>query len=505
MKITVNGKEKTLKAGATLADALKGENYSEGSDVSVFLSAEKVTQVSNDFDIVTPHGVMTLHLDDTEDAKLFRKLAPEIKGINTRWVTNSIVAFGSFPTDIKKDETPGRFRRNDVFFVLGGNDNATTYVMVARKDQERVNGTGGKRIGWITGGRFLLSIIDEGDVIEDIAPTVSETSVENVIVTKDLSTPLEEGCSVDSEVLIRLNEKSPESAEQVLILASKGYYNVSESTGTFMGCRDDLDVEIPAEDSSVRDVGSVAVRHDGGGKGHVLFYRERRQISQEINIAGSVERGMALVMRAAEGDRVTVSTDPIRLLSVGMTQKEAGEFLAAHGIKQVRKGDVSDDAVVADQFPEVTVEVAKKGEAETVGIPKDEIKEISITCPDEATAHFFRKVTGLSHKPIGQLKVQFSFPDSPMVTFFGDEARAQDLTPQDELFKKCKKGDIGVTNQARPHHGLIGIRLKDSKEYGPTGEEPYGTNLVGRFLSPLDGLDVLDDNEIIYIREVVKK
>jgi UPF0288 family protein (methanogenesis marker protein 3) len=92
-----------------------------------------------------------------------------------------------------------------------------------------------------------------------------------------------------------------------------------------------------------------------------------------------------------------------------------------------------------------------------------------------------------------------------MVTFFGDEARAQDLTPQDELFKKCKKGDIGVTNQARPHHGLIGIRLKDSKEYGPTGEEPYGTNLVGRFLSPLDGLDVLDDNEIIYIREVVKK
>ena len=505
MKVTVNGKEKTLKAGATLKDALKGENYVEGSDVSVFLSAEKVTQVSNDFDIVTPHGVMTMHLEDNEDARLFRSLASGIKGISTRWVTNSIVAFGSFPTDIKKDETPGRFRRFDVFFVLGGNDNATTYVMVARKDQERVNGTGGQRIGRITGGRFLLGIINEGDPIVDVFPTVSETSVENVIVTKDLSTPLEEGCTVDSEVLIKLNEKSPESAEHLLVLASKGYYNVSEDTGTFMGCRDDLDTEIPAEDSAVRDIGTVAVRHDGYGKGHVMFYRQRRQLSAESNIAGRVERGMALVMRAAEGDRVTIATEPSRLLSVGMTQKEAGEFLAAAGIKQIRKGDTSDGAIVADQFPEITMAVAAKGEAETVGIPADEIKEISITCPDEATAHFFRKVTGLNHKPIGQLKTQFSFPDSPIVTFHGDEARAQDLTPQDELFTKCKKGDIGVTNQARPHHGLIGIRLKDSKEFGPTGEEPYGTNLVGRFLSPLDGLDVLDDNEIIYIREVVKK
>ncbi len=505
MKVTVNGKEKTLKAGATLADALKGENYAEGSDVSVFLSAETVTQVSNDFDIVTPHGVMTLHLDDTADAKLFRSMASDIKGINTRWVTNSIVAFGSFPTDIKKDETPGRFKRYDVFFVLGGNDNATTYVMVARKDQERVNGTGGKRIGWITGGRFLLGIINEGDPIVDVAPTVSETSVENVIVTKDLKTPLEDGCSVDSEVLVKLDPKSPESAEHLLILASKGYYNVAESTGTFLGCLDDLDVEIPQEDCSVRDVGTVAVRNDGGGKGHVLFYRERRQLSQELNIAGTVERGMALVMRAAEGDRITVATDPIRLISVGMTQKEAGEFLAANGIKQIRKGDTSDDAIVADQIPETTLVVSEKGEAETVGIPADQVKEVSITCPDEATAHFFRKVTGLSHKSIGQLKTQFSFPDSPMVTFYGDEARAQELTPQDNLFTKCKKGDIGVTNQARPHHGLIGIRLKDSKEFGPTGEEPYGTNIVGRFLSPLEGLDVLDDNEVIYIREVVKK
>ena len=114
--------------------------------------------------------------------------------------------------------------------------------------------------------------------------------------------------------------------------------------------------------------------------------------------------------------------------------------------------------------------------------------------------HYFKKVTGLSHKSIGQLKTQFSFPGSPMVTFYGDEPRAQNLYPQ-EPFKKCKKGEIGVTNQSRPHHGLIGIRLIDSKQYGPTGEEPYGTNLVGKFLGDLAEMEVLDDEQIIYITE----
>ena len=116
--------------------------------------------------------------------------------------------------------------------------------------------------------------------------------------------------------------------------------------------------------------------------------------------------------------------------------------------------------------------------------------------------HYFRKVTGLSHKPIGSMTVQFTFEGLPMVTFYGDEMRGKDIVPQDP-FKKVKRGDIGITNQARPYHGLIGIRLQDSKEHGPTGEEPYGTNLIGRFDDDLDRLmDGLNDDDIVYIREV---
>ncbi len=500
MIVTVNGKEKELPSGATLADAVAGEHYVKGSDISVRLSAEKITEVSSDFALLTPRGEMAVRLYDTEDARRFRACMDSVKGVSLRWSTNDIAAFGAFPTDIARDGAEGDYRRYEVFFALGGNDNSTTYVMVAKRPFRKAYGCGAGKIGKITVGRHLLAALAEGEKITDIRPVVSETSRENIVITKDLDYVLGDGCSVDTYVSVKLSHSSPESAEQILILSSKGYLNVSEGTGTFMGCRDDMDVEMASEETGVRDVGTVAVRNSGVGKGHVMFYKERRQMSPSINIAGTVERGMALVSRAAAGDRVAVVTDPVRILSVGMTQKEGEKFLASFGIAQKRTGDTSDDAIIADQTPEATMRVSASGEAETFGVPKDRILRVKITTDDERTAHYFRKVTGLSHKPIGQLKVQFSFPGMSMVTFYGDSARGQDLYPQ-EPFRKCKKGDLGVTNQSRPHHGLIGIRLADSKEFGPTGEEPYGTNMVGRYDDDLGKLDGLEDEETVYITE----
>ncbi|KUE73666.1 hypothetical protein AUQ37_08385 [Candidatus Methanomethylophilus sp. 1R26] len=59
---------------------------------------------------------------------------------------------------------------------------------------------------------------------------------------------------METRVLVKLDRSSPKSAEQLLILASKGYIDVSEATGTFMGCRDDMDVDMSPEDAGVRDV-----------------------------------------------------------------------------------------------------------------------------------------------------------------------------------------------------------------------------------------------------------
>jgi len=154
-----------------------------------------------------------------------------------------------------------------------------------------------------------------------------------------------------------------------------------------------------------------------------------------------------------------------------------------------------------EQEPEWTMHAILSKEVETFGVPKGRVFDIALDRKNEPdSVHYMEKVTGLSHKPIGTMKVHFSFKGVPMITFEGDEERGKSLYPGAE-FKKCKKGDIGITNQSRPHCGLMGVRLEDSKEFGPTGEEPYGTNIAGSFKGDLKGLDGLKEGDIVYVKE----
>ena len=502
MKVIVNGVEKKLRAGATLKTALAGEPYVKGTKVAVQLSEEKAVSETSDFEIITEGGAMVLRLNDSPEAQMWRsQLVGKMEGVSTRWVTHDVMAFGSFPTDLPLDRGQYRYRTYDCFLALGGFDNHTTYMMVARDDHMGSYGAGHGIIGRITLGRHMLNEVREGDRIVAVRPLMSETSTSNIIVTDDMSLKLEEGYKVESCLKIELDRTSVESAEHVLILSSGGSMDFSQDTGTFVACTEDMDVHIPDEDHGVRDVGTVTVRNNGVGEGRLYVYKERRPESPAHNTAGTVVSGRSMLGRIEAGSKVTVVTDPPRALSVGMTQSAGQEFLAKAGIKQVRTGDVSDDAIIAEQSPEHTITSLEKGEVETFGVPKDRVFKVKLSDKDPVSLHYFKKVTGLSHKPVGILKVQFTFEGLPMLTFYGDEVRGKNLYPQDP-FKKVKRGDIGVTNQARPHHGLIGIRLQDSKEFGPTGEEPYGTNLVGKFDDDLDRLlKDLKEEDIVYITE----
>ena len=502
MKVTVNGTEKNLPDKATLADALKGEHYVKDTLVSVHMSTEKLVKESEDFEIVTDAGTIVIHLDDSNDAEIWRGLVDRMSDLTLRWNTEKLNAFGSFATDIPVDKTERMYRRYDCFFSLGGFDNETTYFMIARKDHRGTYGAGPGRIGHITVGRHILDSIQEGQRILEVKPLMSEESTDNVIVTKDMKFKLEEGYSVDTHIRIKLDEASPESAEHLLILAGKGYMNISDSTGSYAACTDDQDITMSEEDKQVRAPGSVTVRSQGVGLGRVYFYKEKRQLSPNHNSAGQIIGGMPIAKLAKDGDRVSVVTEPARLLTVGMTQAEAEKYLKSRGIKQKRSGETADDCIVVEQLPERTIEAIKAGEVTTHGIPKDRIYRVSLDRKKSPiSVHYFEKVTGLSHKPIGSLKVFFMFEGMPMIQFEGDKSRAHTLYP-DDPFKKCKRGDLGLTNQSRPEAGLIGIRLADSKEYGPTGEEGYGTNIFGRFLDDLDEfIKNTDDDEVVYFRE----
>jgi putative methanogenesis marker protein 3 len=502
MKVKVNSSEKELKDGAVLKDALVNEPYAKGAAVSILLSTERTNKASNSFDIVTDKGTMSIKLDDSGDAEIWRNSADGVKGSTLRWITHNLVAFGSFPTKIKGNRTSRMYRRYDCFFSLGGFDNDTTYMMIAKEDHKASYGAGAGRIGRITKGRHIIDSMREGDNILSISTVVSEQSTENVVTTSDMDFRLEDGMEISSHVKIELNKNSPMSSEHVLVASRNGFMNVNDGTGSFAVFADNTDVDMETEESAVRSRGAVTVRCKGEGAGKIYTYRIKRQTIPQHNLAGSIIQGMHLVDAVSSGDIVTVETIPKRILSIGMTQAAGEKFLRDAGIRQIRTGDTSDGSMIVMQEPEWTMNVLERGEAETFGIPKDSIHKISLDrkkAPKDCI--YFEKVTGLDHKPIGDLTVHFTFKGMPLITFDGDTQRGKSLYPGDE-FKNCRKGDIGLTNQARPQRGLIGIRLENSKEFGPTGEEPYGTNIMGKFEGDLKKMmEGLKEGSRIYITE----
>ncbi len=247
----------------------------------------------------------------------------------------------------------------------------------------------------------------------------------------------------------------------------------------------------------------MTVRHGGSFTGRVYLYRKRRQLSQAHNLVGKITAGMELVRLAPQGSFITLINTPSRIMSIGMTQKEAGAFLEARGLKQRRTGQVDDLALVAEQEPELTMEIKDGEEVETFGVLPEKVSVWEFDDERSSrTSHYVRKMTGLDHKPIGTMKVFFTFQDMPMITFEGNPREASVLLPENPFEDESPRGQVGVTNMSRPNRGTIGIRLEASPEFGPTGEERYGTNAVGRVVSDIDTmLRGVKDGDIIYLRE----
>ena len=501
MKVVVNGNERDLKEGSLLKDALKGEQYVPGTVVAIHKSTESLRVESDDFEVMTTKGSFCIHLNGSEYARVWKASMDSIKGCTARWSTHNITAFGSFPTDLKVDRGEYMYQRYDCFFSLGGFDSSTTYMMVAKDNHKWGYGAGSAVVGRVTRGRHVIDSLAETDEILSIDPVVSETFTENYELTTDLEFRLEEGNRVESYIKIKLDMDAPESAEHMMVLTQKGYITATHVSGSYIASDDDMDIKIASETRGVREEGSIYVRSVGVGTGRMFFYKERRQMCDSFNHVGDVEVGRSIIASVREDDKITVVTDPPRRLAVGMTMAEGEKMLAEAGIKVERTGDTDDAAIVAEQIPEMTVTAIKDGKVQLFGVKREDIYRVQLDDSFEQDVHYFRKVTGLSHKTVGTLKVHFWFPGMTMVTFEGDYDKGKSLYPGDP-FKRCKRGDLGLTNQACDHHGLIGIRVEASKEFGPTGEEPYGTNIFGKFAGDLDKFtDSLEDGKTVYITE----
>ena len=505
MIINVNSEPVEITAASVLSVVLKNQPYHLGSPIALIRSTESMKRETDEFDLITGYGPIRLKLNGSKYATLFREITREIVAKGIRWQTSKVLAIGSFPTQMEVSHDRARYERYDCFFALGGFDSKSTYLMVAKIDHEGQYGSPGAVVGRITRGRHILTMMKEGEALLDIVPVVEESLERNTVVTDDLNHKLADFDSVETYVNVKLDRDSPVGCEHFLVNTEKGILPITERTLTYCACSSEMDVKLVKEKSVIREPGVVTVRNEGNGMGRIYFYLTRRQISNSHSLIGSVTHGLELLRSAPVGSKLTIVTEPTRIMVIGMSQAEGQQSLQARGLKQRRSGDAADDAIIVEQEPELTLEALHEDEIETRGVRGEQINDITLM-PDKApqTYRYFRKMTGLDHKPIGTMKVYFTFPDMPLVSFSGDTREAASLLPENPFVERSVQGELAVTNMSRPNRGLIGIRLEPSDEFGSTGEERYGTNVVGKIVSSLDLLKRdLAEESIIYVREIV--
>jgi putative methanogenesis marker protein 3 len=508
MKITVNGRPVDVREGATIGDVIVGEPYTPGTMVAAVRPMDKVRKETDEFKFTTTKGAFVLKLNGSEAARIWKDAYSLIADKSVRWATSKVIAIGSFPTKLTVIRGTARYSRYEAFLSLGGFDANTTYVMFATADHEGEYGLAGGIIGHITRGRHVLAMLKEQDKVLKVDPIVFEMSSKDAYATSDLTTKLEDGMTIESYVKIKLDPRSPVSCEHLLVTVTGGTMKLTERTAAYTSCSTNMDVSLIPEANDIRSPDMVTVRHNGGGTGRVYIYKLRRQVNPNHNTVGTVVAGGQLIHLVPDHSAVTLISDPVRIMTIGMSQTEAKAFLESKGLKQKRTGEATDDSIVVEQEPELTMDAISSPEIETFGARPDQIREIALA-DDVApiTSHYIRKMTGLDHKPIGTMKVHFTFEGMPLVTFEGNSAIASGLVPENMFVpeKGVARGEIGVTNMARPNRGLIGIRLETSNEFGPTGEEDHGTNMSGSVVSDLNALmSELKDGDIVYVRQVAR-
>ncbi|HMK54347.1 MAG TPA: methanogenesis marker 3 protein [Methanobacteriaceae archaeon] len=510
MMVKVNGEKIELSEGSTIQDAIKTAQapYLTGCVLGLVKGKEEVERHVNKYRLKTNQGSIIIELDKNAPqdlVKLWKERYHDFAGLRIRWITSQEVSVGPIVTQLVPSHDEYTYDRWDVIFSLSGFTADATHIIFSKDKHKSVYGVpeGGNGVfARVVGGKRTIMKLTDDDHVLDVKPVVERKSIVKSAAITDLETVLSEGNQVFTYLLVNSEPKSPQSVEHFFALAENGKLRVDYDSNSFMGSYGLQGLKRESEYIDKRRRGTVTLRNQGKGMGRVYIYREDRVSTPSHNVLGKVEKGMQLIDIARYGDEVTVRTQPDRIMTLAMTQKEAQEFLQSQNVKQIREGLKNDDALVVGQEPHFTMEILQNKEVKTFGVSENDLVEIELTDNAPRSTWYFQKITGLLEAPVGSLKVHFAFPGMNLMMFQGDSREAKGLIPENSPQQKAKAWEIGLTNMSRRHIGMLGIRFEDNEEFGPTGEPFQGTNILGKVVKGKENLKKFKEGETVYVRRV---
>lgn len=510
MLVKVNGQKVELPDGSTIQEAIKAADapYEDGCVLAVIKGKEEFEKHINKYKIKTNKGSVIIEMLEDESAaplvKVWKENYKKFQNLRVRWITSNEVAIGPIKTDLEPTHDEFAYEDGDVILSLSGFTSESTHIILSKEDHSGVYGVPDNNKGIfakIIGGRRTVFNLDDRDEIKSVEPLIERKSVINSAAVSNMDTPIEEGNQIFTYVQINPSEDSPQSVEHFFSLAADGKIKIDYESNSFVGFYAMQGLKKDPERIEQRKRGTVTMRNTGKGVGKVYVYREDRVATPSHTLIGNVVNGMELLDIVGPGDYVTVKSQPGRIMTLAMTQKEAEDYLKGHGVEQTRTGLQDDDALVVMQEPRYTIDIIKGKTVNTFGINKEDLVTIELGENAPRSSWYFKKVSGLVDSPIGSLKVHFAFPGMKVMMFEGKSSEAKGLIPENTPKTCIKAGEFGITNMSRRHIGIMGVRFEDHDEFGPTGEPFNGTNVIGKVVEGLESLEKYKEGDIVYVTE----
>ncbi|WNY25329.1 methanogenesis marker 3 protein [Methanolapillus millepedarum] len=507
INVEIDGIVKTVKAGATLADAVPhfGHPYAPGASICIVKKKAKEDAVpTKEFTVKTSKGVLVIEIKDlaSVSAKIWLE---KYKGLKYPVLleNQNAVSFGPFECDYDVSRGNKRYRKYDVLLGAGGFDPSQTTLIVCKKEHYAEYGTPADGVfATLVAGRTNLEKLQRGDVIESIEPYVKEESALQGFCTSDLSAKLEDGDRLITFAEIELSAHSPTGAETFYALTKDGTFQINSTAFAFRS--DDTLKGEPCEYENFepRKIGAVSLRTAGTGRGRIYISTANRASSLLHSVIGHVIYGMELPYFSGPGSKFSVETSPPHIMLLGHTIEESKELLDSIGIKFTHEGYDGPDNVIVQQMPVTSLEVLQKGEVVVTAVPKSKLIEVEFYYDlAPKTIEFFRHAIELKTKPIGALPSSMIYDDTYIFKAEKQAEKYKEIMPENVPTDIVKACDLGITNQSAKRMGYVGVRLVDETMFGPTGEKFGATNIIGKVLNP-DNLRNLKEGDRIYIKEI---
>jgi putative methanogenesis marker protein 3 len=503
--VQVDGEIRQVPDNSTLAEILPSPDPE--CVVAVIRPGAKESASTRSYRILTTAGEVVVEALPLGNEVL--SLPSVGDGIALHWSDRYAAAFGPFPQQFSPARRAFLYDRGDVILGCGGYDPARSYLIFAKMRHSSDLGAPeqGGVLGRVVSGRGVIDRWTTGDRITGVAPVISWADTTQSFTTRDMTIPLEEGMQIVTHAVINADgykegdiaTDSAASVEKMLLALKDRHFVVGMSASTYIQDPRGAGTDVPEENPAGRREGSVTLRTRGKSRGSVYIYTTDIPSIPSHTVTGQVVHGIELVRLARRGDPLCVRVRPDRFDLIGLPLDEAIKIAESRGISLERKKE-SGSMIVVDQVPGTTLECLASRSATLTVIPEEKVIDIRLdTTNAPLSCEIFRRITGLDLHAVGRIPFYFNFEE--VFLFKPSIPRGIRIDPENAPQEVAPAGTLAITNDSRKGAGLVGVRLAENREFGPTSEPFEGTNLIG-WVIDTEKLKGLKENETVYIREV---